>query len=167
MAPDPTFPSLRISGRPVAIADLREVPDLAGVVAERVWRAWWQPHGVPLAALRDRLEESFGAAAIPSTWVAHRGGSFLGTVALIAGDVEQRPAFTPWAAALWVEPAARGAGLGTALAAHAAARAFAAGHDRVYLAATPENAPFYLRRGWSRVESGVDGLDILVRRHED
>ncbi|MBS7539625.1 GNAT family N-acetyltransferase [Ancylobacter lacus] len=150
-------PDLRIS-------DLRDVPDLAGIVAERIWRAWWEPEGVALAALVARLEESFGAAPVPTTWVARRGHTFVGTVGLIGCDVAARPELTPWVAALWVEPPARGAGLGTALAGHAAEHGFAAGYDEVHLAATPENAPFYLRRGWSRRESGVDGLELLVRR---
>ncbi|MBB3770760.1 GNAT superfamily N-acetyltransferase [Angulomicrobium tetraedrale] len=150
---------------PVAIDDLRLVPGFAPIVADRVWRAWWQEAGKPLAALRARLDESLGpaTAAIPSSFVAHRGAEFLGTVALIESDMEDRPALTPWLAALWVEPAARGRGTGAALVRHAARAAFAAGHARLHLCATAQNAPYYHRLGWSRIEADIDGLDIFIR----
>ena len=147
------------------ITDLRAAPGFAEAVADRVWRAWWRDDGVPLAALRARLDESLGVpvAGIPSSFVAHRGGAFLGTAALIASDMEARPELTPWVAALWVEPVARRQGIGRALAAHAAQAAFTAGHPRVHLCATPENAPYYLKLGWTRIEADADGLDIFSR----
>lgn len=149
---------------PCAISDLREAPQLAATVADRVWRAWWEPNGVPLSALRARLDESFGPALarVPSSFVAHRHGVFLGTVALIARDMEERPQLRPWVAALWVEPEMRRQGIGATLVAQAAQAAFAAGHERVYLCATAPNAPYYLGIGWTRIEVDVAGVDIFV-----
>ncbi|WP_371348482.1 GNAT family N-acetyltransferase [Ancylobacter sp. IITR112] len=146
------------------LADLRAAPAFAPVVADRVWRAWWEGKGVSLAELRARLDESFGTAPVPSTFIALDGTRFLGCVALIACDVEERPALAPWVAALWVEPEARRQGVGAALMARATDAAFAAGHPRVYLAAEPALAPYYAARGWDRVESDVDGLEIFARR---
>ncbi|MGA0561807.1 GNAT family N-acetyltransferase [Ancylobacter sp. VNQ12] len=150
------------------ISDLREMPGFAATAADRVWRAWWKPNGVPLAALRARLDESLGPAVarVPSSFVAHRDGAFLGTAALIASDVEARPELTPWVAALWVEAGERGQGIGATLVAHAAKAAFAAGHERVYLCASAANAPYYLKLGWTRIEADVDGLDIFVLEPE-
>ncbi|MBS9477251.1 GNAT family N-acetyltransferase [Ancylobacter radicis] len=146
-----------------AILDLRQAPDRAGVVADRVWRAWWRDEGVPLAVLRARLDESLGAgvAGIPTSFIACRGAAFLGTVALIACDLEARAHLTPWLAALWVEPHERGQGIGEALVGHAAAAAFAAGHAHLHLCATADNAPYYRRLGWRGIEADVDGLDIF------
>lgn len=146
------------------ISDLREMPGFAATVADRVWRAWWEPHGVPLAVLRARLDESLGPAVarVPTSFVAHRAGTFLGTVALIASDMEERPALTPWVAALWVEAERRRLGIGAALVARAAEAAFAAGHERVHLCASAANAPYYLKLGWTRIEADVDGLDIFT-----
>lgn len=146
------------------LSDLREVPGFAATVADRVWRAWWEPEGVPLAALRARLDESLGPAItrVPSSFVAHRHGTFLGTVALIASDMEGRPKLTPWVAALWVEPERRRQGIGAALVTHAARAAYAAGHERVHLCATAANAPYYLKLGWTRIEADVGGLDIFI-----
>ncbi|MDQ0510978.1 GNAT family N-acetyltransferase [Ancylobacter amanitiformis] len=154
---------------PVAIDDLRRVPGFAPIVADRVWRAWWREAGTPLAALRARLDESLipAKAAIPSSFVAHRGAEFLGTVALIESDIKDRPGLTPWLAALWVEPAARRQGIGAALVRHATRAAFAAGHARLHLCATAQNAPSYQRLGWSRIEADRDGLDIFVRERSN
>ena len=146
------------------VSDLRRVPAFTAVVAERVWRAWWEADGVPLAALRARLDESLGPNAVPTTFVAHEGARFRGCVALIASDLDQRPQLTPWVAALWVEPEVRAQGIGAALLAHAAEAAFVAGHAQVYLAAEAPLAPYYAARGWTLSESNVDGLEIFVRR---
>lgn len=148
---------------PTTLSDLRAVPAFAPVVADRVWRAWWEDKGVTLTELRARLDESFATDPVPSTFVAHDGDRFLGCVALIACDVEERPLLTPWVAALWVEPEARRQGVGAALMTWAAEAAFAAGHPRVYLAAEPALAPYYAARGWALVESDVDGLEIFAR----
>ncbi|TCK30118.1 acetyltransferase (GNAT) family protein [Ancylobacter aquaticus] len=150
---------------PCRMSDLREVPAFAAVVAERVWRAWWEAKGVPLAALRARLDESFGPGVVPSTFVAHEQDRFLGCVALIAADVDLRPALTPWVAALWVEPDARRQGIGAALVVRATEAAFAAGHECVYLAAEERRASYYAGRGWTLLEPDVEGLEIFVRRN--
>lgn len=149
---------------PAIVSDLRTVPAFGPIVADRVWRAWWEGKGVPLSDLRARLDESFGTDPVPSTFVAHEGDRFLGCVALIACDVEERPALTPWVAALWVEPEARRQGIAAALMARAVDAAFAAGHERVYLAAKPALTPYYAARGWTLVESNVDGLEIFARQ---
>ncbi|WGD29461.1 GNAT family N-acetyltransferase [Ancylobacter sp. WKF20] len=152
-----------------AILDLRDAPGFAEIVAYRVWRAWWKDEGVPFAALKARLSESLGPseAAIPTSFIACRGAEFLGTVALIASDVEERPGLTPWVAALWVEEPARAQGIGQALLTHASDVAFAAGHAGLYLCATAANAPYYARRGWKRIERDVDGVDIFMRERDD
>lgn len=151
------------------ILDLRDAPAFADIVADRVWRAWWKDKGVPLAALKARLSESLGPsrAAIPTSFVACRGTEFLGTVALIASDVEEGPGLTPWVAALWVEESARARGIGQALLTHASDVAFAAGHARLYLCATAANAPYYARRSWRRIEEDVDGVDIFMRERDE
>ncbi|MCB4767500.1 GNAT family N-acetyltransferase [Ancylobacter sp. Lp-2] len=147
----------------VAIDDLRHAPAFTPVVADRIWRAWWLEAGVPEDAVRTRLQESLGPGPIPTTLVALRGTVFLGTASLIASDMEERPALAPWVAALWVEPAYRRAGIGAALTEAASRLAFRLGHARIYLAARPEKAGFYRRRGWETCETDVDGLDILSR----
>ncbi|HSI39327.1 MAG TPA: GNAT family N-acetyltransferase [Xanthobacteraceae bacterium] len=148
------------------ICDLRDAPHFAEAVADRVWRAWWQRHGVPKETLAARVAENFTSSGVPLGLVAEHEGRFLGTASLIASDMDQRPALTPWVAAVWVEPEQRHAGVGAALVEAAAQCAFRLGFTQVYLAATPANAPFYLKRGWSLLEADIDGLGIFVRKPE-
>jgi GNAT superfamily N-acetyltransferase len=146
----------------ITISDLSDVPEFAGDVADRVWNAWWREAGVRLPDLRARVDEALAGDGIPIALVAHEGKTFLGTASLIACDMEMRAQYSPWVAAVWVEPEYRGAGIGAALVGAAAMTAFDLGAERAYLCATAANAPFYSRLGWQVIEVDVDGLDILV-----
>lgn len=147
---------------PVQIGDLRSHPGHADTVADRGWREWWKAGGTPLAAYRARVEEGLSAGDLPLTLIARRGDTFLGMASLIASDMEARPDLTPWVAAVFVEPAERGKGLGRRLVKAVAVRAFAQGWTRLYLCAEPRNAPIYERWGWRTIERDVNGLDVLA-----
>jgi GNAT superfamily N-acetyltransferase len=77
----------------------------------------------------------------------------------------ERPQYTPWVAAVWVEPEARGAGLGSALVWHAADAIFGAGWRRAYLSAAPHRRSFYKGLGWTMLEDGVgdDRMTVFIR----
>jgi len=156
MLEDHELPALRI--RTTA-----EVPDVIPLVAKRIWAAWWRDDGYPLQAIAERLAESLRPDAVPTTLVASRGADFAGTVSLIECDMEERPEYSPWLAALWVEPAHRRQGVAEALMESVLALAAAAGIGTVYLCATPDNTPYYAKRGWRSVEQDVAGMDILCR----
>ncbi len=147
------------------IADLRQCPEFFDAVADRIWQAWWKPHGHPLDYIRGRLRENMEATALPLALVAHEDGNFLGTTSVIASDLAERPQFTPWVAAVWVEPEARRHGVGAALVDRAAQACFALGADRAYLCARPERAGFYQRLGWTSIERdvGASHLDVFIR----
>ncbi|ARO14184.1 Acetyltransferase, GNAT family protein [Ketogulonicigenium robustum] len=145
----------------LTISPLPSVPQFADVVAARAWAAWWQDSEVTLADYRARLEEVFTAPSLPAAWVAHRGDVYCGSVLLIDDDLDSRPDLTPWIAALWVEPAARGAGVAMQLQAIARAAAAQMGFERVFLTAAPSVAPYYHQRGYILHEAGVEGLDIF------
>jgi GNAT superfamily N-acetyltransferase len=152
----------------IAISDLRHRPDFQATVADRVWRAWWQARGTPLALVGRRVAENLGEGPIPSAFVAHRGDQFLGTASAIASDLSARPQYTPWVAAVWVEPEARGAGLGARLVHYCAEAIFRAGWERAYLVAAPHRRSFYEGLGWAVLEEaiGEDRLTILIRDRE-
>ncbi|TDR88079.1 GNAT family N-acetyltransferase [Enterovirga rhinocerotis] len=147
---------------PLRIAPLDDRPQFRKTVADRIWRAWWQDQGVPLAEIDGRVGESLGRETIPTTLVATIGERFAGTVSLIDSDMDERPDYRPWIAALWVDPAHRGSGTGTLLLAAAAAKAFEAGFDRVYLCAKSSKAAFYVSRRWLPIEEDVAGLTIFA-----
>ena len=94
-------------------------------------------------------------------FVAHAGAGFMGMASLIANDMDERPALSPWIAAVWVEPDFRQQGVGSALVRAAADAAFALGFDPIYLYALPTRTAFYQRIGWSTVERDVGGLNIF------
>lgn len=50
---------------------------------------------------------------IPFCLVAEEGGVYIGSVLVIENDLDARPDYTPWIAALWVEPHARKRGAAT------------------------------------------------------
>jgi N-acetylglutamate synthase-like GNAT family acetyltransferase len=152
---------------PVAftISDLRQRPEFFGTVAMRIWQAWWEADGTPLDHISSRLRENMDVTPIPFALVAHDGESFLGTASVIASDLAERPQLTPWVAAVWVEPQARGRGVGGALVNRATEDCFALGVSRAYLCARLQRSGFYERLGWIPTERdvGPHHLSVFIR----
>ena len=138
----------------IAISSLATRSDLFDTVVDRVWRAWWQERGIA----RDHVDGLFRMATgdmPPFTLVAHDGDRFVGTASGVVSDLDVRPTLSPWVAAVWVEPAMRGAGTGRRLVEAVTARLFALGHERIWLCARPHRVTFYEGLGWRVVETGV------------
>jgi predicted N-acetyltransferase YhbS len=148
----------------LAFSSLALRSDFINTVADRMWHAWWREAGEPLSTLLGHLRE-FRNDAIPLGIVAHRDDDFVGSAILIDNDLEERPQYTPWLAALWVEPEERSRGVATALADRILAEAAALGHDRIYICATPDKDGYYAARGWQEVERdvGPHGLTVCVK----
>lgn len=146
----------------ITISDLRQQPAFFDAVADRIWRAWWKERGFPASTIADRLREDMTPSPIPFALVAHRGETFMGTASVIMSDLEERPQYSPWVAAVWVEPQYRMREIGTALVMRAAEAAFALNIRRVYLCAAPERRRFYTRQGWTPVEEGVGERKLVV-----
>jgi N-acetylglutamate synthase-like GNAT family acetyltransferase len=154
-----------MSHHPFTISDLRQWPKFFDTVADRIWQAWWLPNGYPLDYISTRLRENMEATPIPFALVAHDGEKFLGTSSVIASDLEERPQFSPWIAAVWVEEDARRRGIGAALVNRAAQDCFALGVSRAYLCARPRMTGFYEALGWTVVERkvGPHHLSVFIR----
>jgi N-acetylglutamate synthase-like GNAT family acetyltransferase len=150
---------------PFVISDLRQRPQFFDIVADRIWQAWWQPRGFSREHIAMRLTENMADAPIPFALVAHDGERFLGTSSVITSDLDERPQFTPWVAAVWVEEDARKHGVGGELVNRATEDCFALGEKRVYLCARARMAGFYERLGWTMIERGVGPheLDVFFR----
>jgi GNAT superfamily N-acetyltransferase len=118
---------------PFTISDLRQRPAFFDTVADRIWRAWWKPDNYPLGHITGLLRENVTDMPIPLALVAHDGEEFLGTASVIASDLKERPQWTPWIAAVWVEPQARRRGVGSALVNRATQDCFGLGFSRAYL----------------------------------
>ena len=151
---------------PITIDELRQCPEFAAAVADRIWRAWWKPDGHPLSLIEAHFEQSLASTeAKPFCLVAHEGQDYLGSALLIESDVVSRPLLAPWVAAVWVEPEHRKRGVATALLEVVVARAFELGERRIYLCCADALRPFYQARGWQLHEAGVPtaGMGILKR----
>jgi GNAT superfamily N-acetyltransferase len=146
------------------VSDLIAVPHFFDAVADCIWREWHAPRGVSLDELRARLGENMRGQILPRAFVAHRGETFLGTISLIANDLEERPALTPWIAAFWVEPDARETGVGALLLAHATSAALASGRGDVYLCAQERVRAYYLKRGWRLIETDIGPRRLSILR---
>ena len=143
------------------IEDISERLVFRPLVADRIWRAWWEPSGANLAEVEDALGAVIAAENFPFTLVARSGDRFVGTVTAIQSDIAGRPDLGPCIAALWVEPEMRGQGVAQALV-NAALRRLA---DVAYLAARPPLHQYYASRGWMLRERNVgdDDLDVFAR----
>ena len=151
---------------PFTISDLRQHPEFIDTVADRIWQAWWRDSGHPLDYISGRLrDENLNVDPIPFALVAHDGTEFLGTSSVIASDLAERPQFSPWVAAVWVEPQARRRGIGGALVDHATQGCFALGIGRAYLCARLERSGFYQGLGWTSIERdvGPHHLSVFIR----
>jgi N-acetylglutamate synthase-like GNAT family acetyltransferase len=144
------------------ISDLRLQPAFFDAVADRIWRGWWKDRGFPADYIIGRLHENMDPSPIPFALVAHRGDVFLGTSSVIAADIEDRPQYSPWVAAVWVDPKYRMQEIGTGLVARAAEDAFALSFRRVYLCAQKERRRFYTRQGWTPIEENVGERKVTI-----
>ncbi|UTD25862.1 GNAT family N-acetyltransferase [Bradyrhizobium sp. WD16] len=149
-----------------SISDLREQPAFFDIVADRIWSAWWRRNGVPRDDVIERLKENMAGPGLPVALVAHDGPRFIGTASVIVSDLDERPHYTPWVAAVWIEPPLRSRGLGAALVGAAARAAFALGGEMVHLCAAEARRGFYLRLGWELIEDGVGPLRLSVLRKQ-
>jgi GNAT superfamily N-acetyltransferase len=132
--------------RPAADADARAIAELE----VRAWR-WAYTDVVPEEAMitvEDRLGRWTGRSA-EGAWVAEVAGRIVGVVQV---HPEPDDPSVGLLHGLNVEPAAQGAGLGTALYDHAVAQLRAAGFAEAVLWVFEGNGHargFYERRGWA------------------
>ncbi|MGB3445520.1 MAG: GNAT family N-acetyltransferase [Xanthobacteraceae bacterium] len=146
----------------VAISPLSERPEFFDQIADRIWRAWWQPNGVSRDYITERMKEGLASGEMPRAFVAHEGAVFAGTASVIASDLDERPQYSPWVAAVWIEPEFRSRRIGRQLIAHTARYALSLGVPKVYLTARPSRRSLYEELGWTAIEEGVGDLDFTI-----
>ena len=94
---------------------------------------------------------------LPVTFVAANDGDrveddeIVGTVSLVPHDLKSRMDLTPWVAAVFVKPEARGRGVGSRLVGFAETEAQRRGIPTLYLF-TPDKQRMYARLGWTTIE---------------
>jgi predicted N-acetyltransferase YhbS len=147
---------------PFSIADLRERPEFFATVAHRIWDFTWKSKDVPLEQVAAGLQELISNDKFPFAIVAHDGGHYVGSTLGIASDMDDRPQYSPWVAAVWVEPQYRGQNVGRSLVSFAAEACLNQGFERVFLCARPERHTFYERQGWLLKERDVGEKQLNI-----
>ncbi len=145
------------------ISNLNHYPELKSVAADRVWNAWWRPHGHLLQVVADFFDELPVVRGVPFGLVAHDGGRYLGSVLGLVSDLDERSELSPWVGALWVEPEFRKQGVAAALVKAALAEIFDSGNEVAFLCATADKRTMYENQGWQLIEENVgeDALDVF------
>ncbi|MEM8540288.1 MAG: GNAT family N-acetyltransferase [Pseudomonadota bacterium] len=145
------------------ICHLQEAPEFASVIADRCWNAWWSGTDVSLAEYEVAIEGMCVLGRVPSAFVAHQSGTYVGSTLLIECDLAARSNYAPWIAALWVEPKFRKRGVASRLITTALGEARMLGHQLCYLNATDANSPYYEARGFQRIESNVGNVNVFSK----
>lgn len=174
----------------VQIVDLHSAPECIRPLAcwhQRQWRA--QCEGLSVGHLHTELARAPDANGLPRHWIAlqwdalphahapdqvharpptartAQRGLLVGSVSLLEEAMDALPGVSPWVANLWVHPAWRLRGIGSALLEHCVCEAAAARFDTLYLH-TREHGRFYRRRGWRAqryLSAQPPGVDVLIR----
>ncbi|MBU6498584.1 MAG: GNAT family N-acetyltransferase [Rhodospirillales bacterium] len=135
----------------LTVTTVRARPDLLPVVAEWLWREWWQARGRTLEQTVAVYAQGTAEVGAPQTFVLLERDVPVGTVTMARQDLEERPQLTPWLAGVFVVPEHRGRG-------HV--RVLFEAFERACRAASVETAwlytntaeRIYLRAGWETVE---------------
>lgn len=136
----------------VTITTTRQRPDLIDTVAAWVWSAFRRESGHDLASLRARTAACQAETGPEQCFVLLADGEPAGTVGLIHHDLDERPELTPWLAAMYVRPEARGRGYARQLIRALEHECMKAGIDRVWLY-THKAERLYASLGWRSVET--------------
>lgn len=108
----------------------------------------------PSGTVRQRikaLSRHLPRGRIPATYVAVLDGAVVGSASLIERDMASYIEFSPWLAGVYVAPAYRRRGIGSALVRRVAGEAAGFGVSTLYLF-TPDREDFYRRLGWEVLE---------------
>ncbi len=149
----------------IMIVSMRERPDLAPLVAQWLWDAFWRDDGYSAEETLAAVLEAVTDRPMPRCFVLLANGAAVGTASLVADDMAERPELTPWLAGVFVAPAARGRGYAGRLVDAVERAARAAGHATLWLY-TSRAERIYARIGWERVEALAhrDMPVVLMRR---
>ena len=147
----------------IEISNLNTFPEFKSIVADRIWYAWWRPHGHLFQVVMDFFDELPEARSIPFCLVAHDEGKYVGSVLGLVSDLEDRLELSPWVGAVWVETEFRRQGVAATLVKAALGELFMLRNEVAFLCATAEKRGMYERQGWKLIEAdvGEGKLDVF------
>lgn len=140
--------------RPVAFDDARAVAEVHVRSRNHAYADIVDPRTLAERTIdvQERRWAEHLAADLTECWLAELGGRVCGFVSLAGSDDADATPATGMIHALYVDPPAQGAGVGTQLLDHATDRLRARGHDTATLWVYAENGlarAFYERHGWA------------------
>lgn len=132
------------------------------MLADRLVQEWpdWYGETGPGDARADLRAWSHGRPALPLAMVALQGDEPVGVAALKAESIANHRHLAPWAAAGWVRPDRRRAGVGAQLLAALEAQAAMLGFEAVYCATATADT-LLARAGWQVVAHGHQGDEAM------
>jgi GNAT superfamily N-acetyltransferase len=146
------------------ISDFRDCQHYGSIVADRVWNAWWKSAGQPLSAVEFHMTEMANDAPLPTALVAQDDEGYVGSAFVIRCDLEERARYSPWIAAVWVDPSKRRNGAGSALVIEAAKTARLLGYPEAYICCLQRLESFYEAIGFTLIERNVGAHSLSVLR---
>ena len=143
----------------ISIDHLCHHPEEIARVGAWIHGAFWTRSGKGVEHVVGLLRLAIDPDRIPLSFLAYAGNEPAGTVQLIVCDSRARPDLTPWLAALYVEPAHRGKGIGGSLVRRLISESSRLGYRELFLETDiPE---FYARHGATRYEALPEGGWIM------
>lgn len=151
----------------VTIEHLAEHTDTIPQLATWVLAEWGhlpppRTHASEVATFSERTHRD----RVPQTFVAVDGSRPVGMASIEAHDMSTRLELTPWLSAVYVLPAFRRHGVGSALVEAVVDAAAMLSLDTLYLF-TPDQMPFYRRMGWQNMEQVCyRGVDVVIMSYD-
>lgn len=130
---------------------LDDDPGVVSTIAGWIFSEWG--HLVPgrsLQTAHQKVRQAAGRTEVPLTLVGFENGQPVGTASIDSEDMDTHPELTPWMASVYVAPAMRGRGIGTALCRRVKEELLRLGIGRAYLF-TPDQEKLYQRLGWKTI----------------
>ena len=137
--------------------------DLVDLIARWHFAEWGHlDPSSTLEAWTEGLRQRTRRDEIPTTYVALEADELLGSVTLVEHDMLTRPELSPWVAGVYVVPAHRHRGIGSALVRYAVHQAAQMGVKRLYLYTHPARE-FYTKLGWHLLaEDEYEGRPVAI-----
>ncbi|MFL0810948.1 MAG: GNAT family N-acetyltransferase [Agarilytica sp.] len=157
-----------------SISELKENSEWIELIATWHHREWMshQRNNTPetlQTKLQDRirlLQRHLNSEHLPNTFVGHIEGDAIATVSLVYYQFNDSAQPSEWLTNMYVEPEYRNQGLATRLLDHAIQYAQSIRLPRLLLY-TSDCGPFYIRRQWRRVNSGlVQGQQVEIMEYK-
>jgi GNAT superfamily N-acetyltransferase len=144
------------------VKQLSECPEHLVTVGTWIYEQWWRtPNNTPEVVL-SKIREHTGKDRIPFTVVALQGGRPVGSCCVIENDCAHRPRYTPWVAAVYVEPQSRRRGIASRILQEAFRVAERIQAGGLFIDCHVKTARVYEKNGWAILEREVGDKDSLV-----